>query len=142
MEFKPYKTEMQKVFVKHVTPYGGFTELPLDASAADIEKAKQSLAEQAADAVKQAMLEYDMFFVRELPEDIIAENKQMYREANVPEELRELWEMLDRRGPLADMSVDRYRHRGIAISWQVGICWENKLTRRVIVEEVTDDESH
>jgi len=51
MEFKPYKTEMQKVFVKHVTPYGGFTELPLDASTADIEKAKQSLAEQAAEAV-------------------------------------------------------------------------------------------
>lgn len=139
MEFKPYKTEMQKVFVKHVTPYGGFAELPIDASPADVEKAKQSLAEQAAEAVKQAMLEYDMFFVRELPEDIIAENKQMYSEANVPEGLRELWEVLDRRGPLADMSVDRYRHKGIAISWQVGICWENKLTRRAIVEEVTDD---
>lgn len=139
MEFKPYKTEMQKVFVKHVTPYGGFTELPIDASPADVEKAKQSLAEQAAEAVKRAMLEYDMFFVRELPEDIIAESKQMYSEANVPKELRELWEVLDRRGPLADMSVDRYKHKGIAVSWQVGICWENKLTRRVIVEEVTDD---
>lgn len=142
MELKPYKTEMQKVFVKHVTPYGGFTELPLDASAADIEKAKQSLAEQAAEAIKQAMLEYDMFFVRELPEDIIAENKQLYSEANVPEGLRELWEVLDRRGPLADMSVDRYRHKGIAISWQVGVCWENKLTRRVIVEEVANNEYH
>lgn len=139
MEFKPYKTEMQKVFAKHVTPYGGFTELPIDASPADVEKAKQSLAEQAAEAVKRAMLEYDMFFVRELPEDIIAESKQMYSEANVPKELRELWEVLDRRGPLADMSVDRYKHKGIAVSWQVGICWENKLTRRVIVEEVTDD---
>ena len=142
MKVKPYKTEMQKVFAKHVTPYGGFVELPLDASQTDVEKAKQSLAEQAAETVKQAMLEYDMFFVRELPEDIIAENKQMYREANVPEELRELWEILDRRGPLADMSVDRYRHRGIAISWQVGICWENKLTRRVIVEEVATNEHH
>ena len=58
------------------------------------------------------------------------------------EELRELWEILDRRGPLADMSVDRYRHRGIAISWQVGICWENKLTRRVIVEEVATNEHY
>ena len=142
MEFKPYKTEMQNVFVKHVTPYGGFTELPLDASAADIEKAKQSLAERAAEAIKQAMLEYDMFFVRELPEDIIAENKQLYSEANVPEGLRELWEVLDRRGPLADMSVDRYRHKGIAISWQVGVCWENKLTRRVIVEEVANNGNH
>ena len=142
MKFKPYKTEMQKVFVKHVTPYGGFTELPLDASPTDVEKAKRSLAEQAAEAVKQAMLEYDMFFVRELPEDIIAENKQMYSEENVPKELRELWEVLDRRGPLADMSVDRYQYKGIAISWQVGIGWENKLARRVIVEEVTDDGNH
>lgn len=142
MKFKPYKTEMQKVFDKHVTPYGGFVELPLDASQTDVEKAKQSLAEQAAETVKQAMLEYDMFFVRELPEDIIAENKQMYSEASVPKELRELWEVLDRRGPLADMSVDRYRHKGIAISWQVGICWEDRLIRRVIVEEVTDDGNH
>ena len=88
------------------------------------------------------MLEYDMFFVRELPGDIIAENKQMYSEASVPEELRELWEVLDRRGPLADMSVDRYRHKGIAISWQVGICWEDRLTRRVIAEEEADNGNH